>query len=271
MDYYRQHGRHDLPWRKSEAGGIFNTYHILASEVMLQQTQVSRVIPKYQAFLALFPDVQALADAPLNKVLGAWLGLGYNRRARYLWEAAGQLAGIPEPWTESQLVACKGIGVNTARAVLVYSYNLPLAFVETNVRSVIIHHFFPGQDRVADKDILGILTELEPVILQKYAYREWYWALMDYGTHLKRTAGNAAARSTAHTRQPPFEGSRRQLRGKILRLLHEDSREYSQLLDELQDDRAEDVLRTLQEEKLVYFHDNMLMLYNGFDDSLSNH
>lgn len=129
LDYYRQQGRHDLPWRQPGQDGLFSTYHILVSEIMLQQTQVSRVIIKYQEFLHLFPDISALAASPLDKVLGVWLGLGYNRRARYLWLAAQQLAEVPEPWDQALLESCKGIGPNTAAAVLVYSYDVPLTYI----------------------------------------------------------------------------------------------------------------------------------------------
>src|SRR5581483_10081855 len=86
--FYEAHGRHDLPWRLPAADGSFDPYTILVSEIMLQQTQVPRVMPKYSEFLATFPTAEALASVPLGPVLGVWNGLGYNRRAKFLWSAA---------------------------------------------------------------------------------------------------------------------------------------------------------------------------------------
>ncbi len=266
MAYYQASGRHDLPWRMPDPDGSFDPYKILVSEVMLQQTQVPRVIPKFEAFLSKFPNVRALADAPLDTVLGAWLGLGYNLRARYLWLAAQQLAKSAEPWTFELLVACKGIGPNTASAVLVYSYDAALTFIETNIRSVIIHHFFEDADQVSDKQVLTVFTDINAYACAAHSPREWYWALMDYGTHLKKTHGNASRRSSSHTKQSKFEGSRRQLRGRILRTLHDRPRLKAELSEELADERFDDVIAILEREGLVQVHDKTLMLYNGFDD-----
>lgn len=213
-DYYAKQ-RRDLPWRQPDADGTYNPYHILVSELMLQQTQVPRVIPKYASFLAAFPTIDDLAEAPLSAVLTQWQGLGYNRRAKYLHEAAKQLATIHTDWSYEQLVACKGIGPNTAAAVSVYTYDTPLLFIETNVRSVLLHHLFPDHDSVRDRELLEALDEL----LDREHPREFYWALMDYGTFLKQTAGNAARRSHHYKKQSTFKGSNRQLRGMIIRKL----------------------------------------------------
>lgn len=264
--YYQTDGRHTLQWRIPEPDGSFNAYKIMVSEIMLQQTQVGRVVQKFPEFLAQFPTMPALAAAPFDTVLGAWLGLGYNRRARYLWLAAQALERVPEPWQIDDLVACKGIGMNTAAAIRVYSYNAREIFVETNIRSVIIHHFFKDHERVSDREVLQKLAEINKAAYEHLPPRQWYWALMDYGSHLKRTEGNAAVRSAAYSKQGAFEGSRRQLRGRILQALHGSARGYHQLAEEIDDRRFADVVAMLQAEKLIRVHDTTLMLYNGFDE-----
>lgn len=122
-DYYRRHGRHDLPWRQPQTTGQFTAYPIVVSELMLQQTQVNRVIPKYEHFLQAFPTVKRLAAAPLSEVLTLWSGLGYNRRAKFLWQLAQRVVDDYKgtfPRELSSLVALPGIGPNTAGAVLAY-------------------------------------------------------------------------------------------------------------------------------------------------------
>src|SRR6185437_9030478 len=146
--YYEAHGRHDLPWRLPAPDGSFDPYKILVSEVMLQQTQVGRVLPKYQQFLSRFPDVKSLATAPLGDVLKMWNGLGYNRRAKFLWLAAQKIVdgfGGVFPSDVQQLELLPGVGANTAGAIRVYAFNKPAIFIETNIRTVYIHHFFDGQ------------------------------------------------------------------------------------------------------------------------------
>ncbi len=247
-EYYDLHGR-DLPWRHAQPDRSFNVYHILVSEMMLQQTQVSRVVPKYQAFLQLFPQVKDLAMASLSEVLQAWQGLGYNRRAQYLHQAAQALSQIDQPWDITQLVSQKGIGPNTAAAVCVYSYNQPLVFIETNIRSVYLHHYFKQEHTVADQQLMPVI---ERTLDTKNA-REWYWALMDYGGYLKTTVKNPNTRSKHYTRQSTFEGSRRQLRGAVLRALIKADKpvEYRVLEILLADERLPEVLTALQAEKLI--------------------
>ena len=240
------HGR-TLPWRQPEVDGSFDPYKILVSEIMLQQTQVNRVIPKYQAFLEAFPNVKALAAAPLSAVLALWNGLGYNRRAKYLHEAAKQLAPLSEPWTVDELAACKGIGTNTAAAVVTYAYNQSIPFIETNIRTVFIHHFFKDAEVVSDKE----LTPLVAAALEREHSREWYWALMDYGSHLKVTVGNVSRMSKHYARQSKFHGSKRQLRGYILRVLIEKPHTRNELAQTNPDDRLEAVVADLLQEGLV--------------------
>jgi A/G-specific adenine glycosylase len=245
-DYYSVHAR-VLPWRVPEQGGEFSGYKILVSEVMLQQTQVRRVIPKYQAFLEQFPEVEALAKAPLSEVLIAWSGLGYNRRAKYLHDAVKMLANVPEPWSIDVLKSLKGIGPNTAAAVCVYTYNQPQIFIETNIRSVYIHYFFADQVAVTDKAILSEVT----TSLDDDNPREWYWALMDYGNHLKSITGNTERRAKAYAKQSTFIGSRRQLRGLVIRELGSGAQTLRRLQTTAIDDRLEGVLNDLVQEGLV--------------------
>ena len=249
-DYFAKHGR-ALPWRRPEADGSFDPYKILISEVMLQQTQVARVIPKYQEFLQAFPTVQSLAASPLGEVLRIWSGLGYNRRAKYLHDAVKQLATKKSFWELTDLLACKGIGPNTAAAVIVYTYNQPLVFIETNIRTVYIHHFFADQTDISDAQLLPIIaTTLD----QKNA-QEWYWALMDYGSHLKLTTGNAGRASKHYAKQSTFNGSARQLRGQVLRRLAKGSLTEAALRQQLPDQRLPTILKKLLREGLIASED----------------
>ena len=185
---------------------------------MLQQTQVDRVTEKFTQFIGFFPTVFSLAQAPLDKVLSAWQGLGYNRRAIALREAAriivkdhrGVIPGEPE-----LLKTLPGIGPATAASIAAFAFNRPTIFLETNLRTVLIHHFFPDRDAVHDEEILPIAE----AALDRRNPRKWYSALMDYGTMLKKKHGNLSRRSVGYKKQSPFQGSKRQLRGMILRSL----------------------------------------------------
>jgi A/G-specific adenine glycosylase len=212
LDHYRAFGR-AMPWRETT-----DPYRILVSEVMLQQTQVERVRPKYVAFLEEFPDVYSLARASPADVLRAWQGLGYNRRALALQAAAVRVVsefGGRVPEDPEVLKSLPGIGGSTAAAIATYAFNRPTVFIETNVRRVFLHFFFRDRTGVTD----GELRPLVEQALDRDHPREWYWALMDYGTMLARTAPNPNRRSAHRVIQAPFEGSTRQLRGRILRAL----------------------------------------------------
>jgi len=212
-EHYRQHGRHDLPWRQHN-----DTYRILVSEVMLQQTQVVRVREKYRQFLKAFPNTKALANASLGEVLLLWQGLGYNRRAKLLWECAKQVHTKRRgrwPRRFEELLALPGIGPYTAGAVMAFAYNRGVPIIETNIRAVYIHHFFHEETDVSEAAILRLVERTLP---QGHA-REWYWALMDYGAYLKQSTENPSRRAQAYVRQGTFAGSTRQLRGAILRAL----------------------------------------------------
>jgi len=211
-DYYRRCGRR-LPWRSRK-----DPYGILVSEFMLQQTQAERVASFYPLFLKAFPSFRALAHAELREVLRAWQGLGYNRRAVLLQRLSREVierhAGrLPVSFEE--LIKLPGIGKATAGALLAFAFNKPAVFIETNIRSVFLHHFFPRQKNVSDEDLLPLVSSA----LDTKNPRRWYWALMDYGVFLKKRYANPSRRSAHHARQLPFEGSDRQLRGKLTRLL----------------------------------------------------
>lgn len=252
-DFYAKNAR-DFPWRRPDASGNFDLYRILVSEVMLQQTQVNRVVPKYLDFLQRFPTSDVLASAPLSDVLTMWNGLGYNRRAKYLWQAAGQLRA--EQQTVESLSALPGIGKNTAGAILAYAYNTPTVFIETNIRTVFIHYFFPNKTEVSDADLLPIINEA----LDTEHPREWYWALMDLGTHIKANHGNVARQSKHHIRQSVFEGSRRQVRGRILKELIAGSQPMDALSVLVSDERFGEVLKDLTKEGLVTIQDDIVTL-----------
>lgn len=210
--YYKKHKR-TLPWRN-----ISDPYKILVSEVMLQQTQVSRVFKKYDSFLSQFPTVRDLAKAPLAKVLKEWQGLGYNRRALNLKRAAEEIVskyGGVFPKNREVLISLPGIGGSTAGALLAFAWNISSTFIETNIRSVFIHFFFPEQKKVHDNKLLPLIEKT----LDRKNPREWYYALMDYGVMLKTENKNPSRQSVHHNKQSPFVGSRRQKRSWILKYL----------------------------------------------------
>jgi len=213
LAFYRQHGRHDMLWRHTD-----DPYRILVSEIMLQQTQVGRVTEKYPEFLAAFPDFAALARAPQSAVVAAWQGMGYNRRAIALKRCAEKVVGEyggTLPRDPDVLATFPGIGPATASSICAFAFNLPVIFIETNIRRVFIHSFFPDEENVSDRELLPFVEHA----LDREHPREWYWALMDYGTALKKTVPNPNRRSTAYVKQAPFAGSDRRIRGKILKIL----------------------------------------------------
>lgn len=211
-DVYAAYKR-DMPWR-----WIKDSYGVFVSEIMLQQTQVDRVLKKYPEFMAAFPSVDALAAAPLRDILAVWQGMGYNRRALALKRSAEKIVREFDgrlPARIAELEAFPGIGPATARAIAVFAFNRPVVFIETNIRSVFIHHFFQGASGVNDADILPLVE----ASLDRDKPREWYYALMDYGVMLKKALPNPNRRSAHYRRQGRFEGSSRQARGRILRVL----------------------------------------------------
>jgi A/G-specific adenine glycosylase len=260
-EFYHGHGRRDLPWRLPEANNSFDPYKILVSEIMLQQTQVPRVIPKYKEFLEKFPNTESLAAASLNEVLAVWNGLGYNRRAKFLWQAAQKVVAdfggvFPQDVTELQTLP--GVGPNTAGAVMVYAFNRPIAFVETNIRTVFIHHFFKDQKGIPDAAIKQLVSET----IDTQNPRTWFWALMDYGRFLKQTVGNLSRASKSYTKQSKFEGSKRQLRGQIIRMLINNPVTKRKLSSIVTDARLDDVLDDLVREGMVQKTDGRYTLFS---------
>lgn len=203
----------DLPWR-----AISDPYAILVSEIMLQQTQVSRVLKYWERFMKMFPTLDALAAAETRLVLEYWQGLGYNRRALALKRTAvicaDQYQGML-PRTYEELLALPGIGKATAGGVMAFAFQKPVLYLETNVRAVYLHEFFPHQTEVSDKT-------LEPLVVRTCSEedpRGWYYALLDYGAHLKATTTNPSRRSKHHSIQSTFKGSRRQKRAELVRVM----------------------------------------------------
>ncbi|WP_455367951.1 winged helix-turn-helix transcriptional regulator [[Eubacterium] cellulosolvens] len=211
-EYYRDHGRR-LPWRETK-----NPYHILVSEIMLQQTPVQRVQKKYKSFLMEFPDFPSLTKASLLNLLISWRGLGYNRRAIALKKAAKivvtEYAGILPSSTE-ELSKLPGVGRYTASAVCAFAFDQPTIFIETNIRAVFIATFFQRRQNVKDSEIIPLIERT----LDWDNPREWYYALMDYGDMLKRGDAKLIKRSAQYARQPPFQNSDRHIRGMILKEL----------------------------------------------------
>ena len=220
----------DLPWRRT-----YDPYAIWISEVMLQQTQVSRVDGRWQRWLERFPTVDALAAAAPSDVLEEWQGLGYNRRALSVHRAAQAIseAGGIFPQDSKELVKLPGIGPATAAGICAFAFNLHGVYLETNVRTVFLHELYPQAEGVPDSELVPLVeltcpasaadavdadgaandatTELTP--------RSWYYALLDYGAYLKKTIPNPSRRSKSHVKQSRFEGSHRQKRAELLRVL----------------------------------------------------
>lgn len=217
--YYTVSGRKNLPWRKS-----IHPYKIWVSEVMLQQTQVDRVIPFFNAWMKQFPTIQKLANASQVDLLRLWKGLGYNSRALRMKQAAQTIVKEHKgifPKTVELLQKLPGIGPYTAGAIGAFAYNQPVNFIETNIRRVFIHHFFTDRSDVHDDEIRLLVEQT----LDTKKPREWYWALMDYGAFLGRTLNikgkkyNPNIQSKHYTKQSKFSGSDREIRGMILKIL----------------------------------------------------
>lgn len=223
----------DLPWRRT-----YDPYAIWISEVMLQQTQVSRVDGRWQRWLERFPTVDALAAAAPSDVLEEWQGLGYNRRALSVHRAAQAIseAGGVFPQDPKELVKLPGIGPATAAGICAFAFNLHGVYLETNVRTVFLHELYPQAEGVPDSELVPLVELTCPASVEAAADiadadnaesdataeltpRSWYYALLDYGAYLKKTIPNPSRRSKSHVKQSRFEGSHRQKRAELLRVL----------------------------------------------------
>jgi A/G-specific adenine glycosylase len=259
-DFYHTNKR-DFPWRQE-----ITPYKIVVSEVMLQQTQTARVVPKFEQWLDKFPDFATLAQASNHDVLAAWQGLGYNRRGLaiakiaqiVMADFAGQLPNNP-----AVLQTFPAIGPNTAGSICAFAFNAPTAFIETNIRTVYTHIFFPGQTEISDKQLLPLI---EQTVDQKNG-RDWYYALMDYGVHLKQKLPRINAASKHYTRQSKFTGSKRQVRGQIIKILTQLQRIDREALIELIDFQLPEnlhnrdlIIQDLIKEGVVYETSSILHL-----------
>ncbi|MFW9936726.1 MAG: A/G-specific adenine glycosylase [Candidatus Thorarchaeota archaeon] len=246
-NYYKNNAR-EFPFRKN-----ITPYNVLVSEVMLQQTQTGRVSEKFLNFTAKFSNFQELADASLEDVLKAWQGLGYNRRAialktiseRIINEYNGKL-----PKDIEILQSFPQIGHNTASSIAAFAYNLPTIFIETNIRRVYIYFFFPGNYSVKDNEILKLVQKT----MDFKNPREWYYSLMDYGVMLKKTHPELNKRSAHYKKQSKFEGSNRELRGRILKMLLKlQPLSEENIINKLKEkpDRTKNVLEILMKEGFI--------------------
>ncbi|MDR0708246.1 MAG: A/G-specific adenine glycosylase [Treponema sp.] len=222
--YYEQCGR-TFPWRENTA-----PWGVLVSEFMLQQTQTERVIPYFERWMPRWPTPEALHNASLEEALSAWVGLGYNRRCRFLKRCAAVITeeyGGRVPETPETLRSLPGVGAYTAGAIACFAYNHPSVFIETNIRAAAIHFFYdtPASSDPAEIPLVISDREIAPMlesVLDGESMRNprlWYWALMDYGANLKKLHVNPNRRSAHYTKQSKFEGSLRQIRGSVVRTL----------------------------------------------------
>jgi A/G-specific adenine glycosylase len=232
---------------------------------MLQQTGVERVVPKFLAFCEDFPTIHALAAAPQSAVFSHWIGLGYNRRVLYLHRAAQTIVTEYEgvvPDTPDNLRKLPGIGPYAAASIAAFAYNQPTIVIDTNMRTIYIHHFFADEENVADADLISLIEQT----LDYDNPREWYSALMDYGTYLKKTVGNVTKKSKHYTVQSPLSGSRREIRGALLKLLQQGPLSLTEVKTIIKENYprnkydTEEVVQDLVSEKIIQNKDNILML-----------
>ena len=246
LSNYRHAGR-EFPWRGADPWGV------MVSEFMLQQTQTGRVIPFWEKWMQKWPKPESLAAASMEEVLGAWSGLGYNHRCRNLKNSAAIIAKDHNgkvPDDTRVLRSLPGIGPYIAGAIACFAYNSPAVFIETNIRSTIIHCFFPGKNDVKDSEIFPILE----AALDRSDPRTWYYALMDYGAALKKLTPNPNRRSAHYSKQSPFIGSFRQARGRVIRALVSvgpSSAKELIITSGLEEEKLYRVLGRLQNESMV--------------------
>ncbi len=248
LAYYRKHGR-DLPWRRS-----VTPYRVVVSEIMLQQTQVGRVAEKFDIFIKQFPSFASLAEASVADVLRAWQGLGYNRRALALKKIADIVVRDCKgtvPSDPAELEKLPGIGTATAGSIAAFGFNKPVVFIETNIRRVFIHFFFPKKKSVHDNEIIPLVQ----VALNRKNPRAWYSALMDYGAMLAKKVENPNRKSAHYAKQSRFEGSDRQVRGRILKLLMSRNEPFALgvIARDLQEPvrRIREIAKVLEKEKFI--------------------
>jgi A/G-specific adenine glycosylase len=238
--------RRDMPWRRDT-----RPYYVLVSELMLQQTQVDRVVPKFEAFIARFPNEKSLAGSSLGDVVRLWNGLGYNRRAKFLHEAAKKITHEHNgvfPDNLQDLLCLPGVGPGTAGAIAAYAFNQPVVFIETNIRTVYFHHFFGSDEKVSDLQLRALVEQT----LDHRHPREFYWALMDYGAWLKKSGVGKITQSRHYQKQSALKGSVREVRGQIVRVLAAGDQTLTDLTAVVVgDERFEPALRGLVRDGLI--------------------
>lgn len=259
-DFYKKNKR-NFVWREN-----ITPYKIFISEVMLQQTQTARVVPKFEAWIQKFPDFQTLAQASQHEVLSAWQGLGYNRRGLAVHASAKKIVQeffkkLPEDPVILQTFP--GIGPNTAGSICAFAFNIPVVFIETNIRTVFLHEFFLGQANVSDRELLPLIEKYMDV----QSPREWYYALMDYGVYLKKKLKATNKNSKHYSRQSKFVGSKRQVRGAVVRILTKIGKvsfdDLVALVAQELPNNQHDVVKVVEQlavEKLVQVSDDHLFL-----------
>ncbi len=253
LSWYEENKR-ELPWRSTK-----DPYKILVSEIMSQQTQISRVIPKYEAWLQRFPTIKSLAEAPAAEVLRYWSGLGYNRRALNLQKTAQAIVNSGRnalPTSVEELKKLPGIGQYTASAVACFAYDAQIPVIDTNIRKVIAAEFFQGQ-LPDEKTIADIARE----ILPKGRASEWNQALMDFSSLVLKSVKIPIAK------QSHFKSSDRWYRGQTVKLLLEIKKiSFSGLLDYFADinpidgERLDALLHKLSKDGLVDYKDRTISI-----------
>ena len=246
-NFYKISGR-SFAWRNTD-----NSYRVLISEIMLQQTQTHRVIKKFEEFIEAFPTIKTLANASLRDILSVWQGLGYYRRARYLHETSKIIVEKHDaqlPQDVQVLETFPGIGAATASSICAFAFNQPTVFIETNIRTVFIYHFFSEKTNITDKEIMPLIAKT----VDFNNPREWYYALMDYGVWLKNQHKNPSRKSAHYNKQSKFEGSDRQIRAAILKLITEkDMIKSADIFININDDqkRVERIIKQLENENFI--------------------
>lgn len=255
--FFRKNKR-NFPWRDTS-----DPYHIMVSEYMLQQTQVSRVEKLYPKFIKKFPSIKKLADASQRDVLSAWQGLGYNRRALYLKKTAQIIQkdykGII-PKNPDLLKTFPGIGINTAGSIAAFAFNVPALFIETNIRSVFLHVFFGDKENIEDKEIMKLIEKMIDIKNP----RKWYSALMDYGAYIKKEYKNPSRKSKHHIKQSPFRGSIREVRGFIIKVLTKEGKiRIKGLENKYGKEKIVKAIENLRKEKIIKERKGVLVFFES--------